>query len=129
MHCNSSIPSLPMLHPSTSMSRSVNIDRMETGYQHIVQSINNLAYQQLIRRGVDILSNIMRCPDMRRDGADEDVIGTYNVLIADLHEERKRSFLYNNYFSQQFENVINTDTQITSDDNDNTDSHNDSSTV
>ena len=80
-------PRSPHLPPSTWNGRSINMDRMEHGYNSIVDSINNLAYQQHIRRGVDItngvLSNVTRRSDLRQNGADVEVIETYNLLIAD----------------------------------------------
>ena len=84
---------------------------METGYQYVSQSINNLAYQQRIRRGEDItndiLENVIRQSDMRNEGADEDVIYMY-----DLHAKRRQSIVYNNYFSEQFGNMVNSDNAI-----------------
>ena len=110
-HCNSSILSTPTLPSSTGMVNSVNVDRMETGYHYIAQSINNLAYQQRIGRGVDIthdiLENVIRRSDMRNEGADEDVIYMY-----DLHAKRRQSIVYNNYFSEQFGNMVNSDNAI-----------------
>ena len=67
---------------------------------------------------------------MRRDGADDNVIHTYDLLITDLHAERTRSIVYGNYFSEQFRNVVGGDNTIsTSEDNKQTDSNNDSGTL
>ena len=55
----------------------------------------------------------------------------YDLLISDLHAERRRSIVYDNYFSSQFRNVIGGDNAAvsTSDDNDATDGNNDSGTL
>ena len=112
-HYNRNVSGLPTLPPSTSMSSAVNIDRMESGYRHIAESINNLAYQQRIRRGVDIMNDLLRNVERRSDliseGADPDVIATYDLVIADLREERIRANLYDSYFSNLFQNVVNND--------------------
>ena len=77
-----------------------------------------------------ILRNVERRLYLRRDGVDVEVIETYDLLIGDLREERRRSILYDNYFSTQFQNVIGTDNAVsTSDDNANTDSQNNNSTL
>ena len=77
-HYNNSISSLLILPSSTARSNCVNVDRMESGYHYTAQSINNFAYQQLIRRRVDIMSdllkNVERYANLKRNGVDEEVI-------------------------------------------------------
>ena len=48
----------PNLPTSTGSTRLLNIDQMEQGYTSIAESINNLGYQQRIRRVVDINKEI-----------------------------------------------------------------------
>ena len=107
---NSPIPFPMSLPPSTGTQSSVNIDRMEYGYQQIAQSINNLAYQQRLRRSVDISNDIVCNVEKRADlicnNADREVIDSYDLLIADLCAERERAQVYNKYFSSQFRNSM-----------------------
>ena len=74
------VSSYPTLPPSTGGHRSVNIDRMEMGYNSIVDSINNLAYQQHIRTRIDINLDIQVHADKKTnlmaDRAHESVITT-----------------------------------------------------
>ena len=112
-HYNDSSNHLPHLPPSTSGMGSVNMSRMEDGYQVIAHSINNLAYQNRIRRVADINNdlriNVEKRADLRNNGADEELLDVYTTIIADLRVERERANLYDEYFSNQFRNVVNHD--------------------
>jgi len=88
----------PNLPPSTGSARALDIDRMQHGYTSIAESINNLAYQQRIRRVVDInkdlVNNLQLKADMQAAEGDEHVIEQLSQTIADLQQERIASREY-----------------------------------
>ena len=99
------VGSPPVLPPSTSDTRAINMDRMEMGYTSIAESINNLAYQQRIRTRIDINRDIQQYvqvrSDLQRTGADDSVIAAYSQTLADLQEERVASGEYERYVSSR----------------------------
>ena len=80
------------LPPSTGSARAINVDRLEQGYTSIAESINNLAYQQRIRKRIDINKDLQHHVQMKSElqaqGADELIIATVLQTIRDLKEER-----------------------------------------
>ena len=103
----------PHLPPSTGNGRSINMERMEHGYNTIADSINNLAYQQRIRTRIDINRDIqqqihMRC-DLERSGASAALIESYTQTIQDLQEERVLAGEYEQYMSSRIQNMISRD--------------------
>lgn len=81
----------PSLHPSTCSARSINADRIESGYQFIAASINDLAWQHAVRGLHEINNNIIQTTTQKLALKYEDVnsglISTYTQKIVDLQEE------------------------------------------
>lgn len=98
------------LPPSTGTARSINIDRMEQGYTSIAESINNLAYQQRIRKRIDINKDLQHHVQMRFElqerGADAYMISTVSQTIKDLEEERVMSGEYERYVSTRISSLL-----------------------
>ena len=98
------------LPPSTGTARSINIDRMEQGYTSIAESINNLAYQQRIRKRIDINKDLQHHVQMKTElqarGADELMIATVEQTINDLQEERNMSGQYERYVSHRINSML-----------------------
>ena len=80
----------PKLPSSIVNARSVNIDRIDQGYTSIVELINNLAYQQMIFRVIDInkdlVHNVQLRADMQLSGGDVNVITQLDQTIDDLKD-------------------------------------------
>lgn len=93
-------------------ARSINIDRMEQGYYtSIAKSINNLAYQQRIRKRIDINKDLQHQmqtrAELQRTGADDLVIAAVLQTIQDLKEERGMSVDYKRYVLTKIRTMLN----------------------
>ena len=82
---------------------SINVDRMEAGYNFIAQSISNLARQQTVCRPDLITDDLIKTfkdkSDLQQIGADDSLLALYDQKINDLQNERRRSErFYNNKF-------------------------------
>ena len=99
------------LPPSTGSERSINIDRMEQGYTSIAESINNLAYQQRIRRVIDINDDLQRSVQLRVDlmsaGSDNLIVSQVEHTISDLEQERDDAREYQQYVLLQIRTMYN----------------------
>ena len=99
------------LPPSTGSGRSINIDRMEQGYTSIAESINNLAYQQRIRRVIDINNDLQRSVQLRVDlmsaGSDNLIVTQVEHTISDLEQECDDAREYQQYVSLKIHTMYN----------------------
>jgi hypothetical protein len=88
----SSSPSLP---PSTGTGRSINFDRLQSGYQIIASSLSDLARQQSVRGSnvinEDIIATYTKKFELEREGVDGVLIQAYDQKIKDLQTERDQS--------------------------------------
>ena len=83
---------------------------MEQGYTSIAESINNLAYQQRIRKRIDINKDLQHHVQMKTElqarGAEELMIATVEQTISDLQEERVMSGQYERYVSTRISSML-----------------------
>ena len=86
------------LPPSTRNSGSINIERMERGYNVIAQSIQTLAMQGRIRRVDEIDDEIIKViekkVELEQNGAAPQLIQAYDRKLVGLHEQREPAVLY-----------------------------------
>ena len=74
------------LPPSTGCHQSINIERMETGYQFIAASISNLDWQQVVR-GIHEINNDSISTTRERNGIDGD--GLLNMIYEAYDQKLK----------------------------------------
>lgn len=83
------------LPPSQRNNGSINIDRMENGFNNIASSLHNLAMQNRIRRVGDInnelIATIREKVELEHANADNAIIDAYNTKIDDLKAERTQA--------------------------------------
>jgi hypothetical protein len=82
------------LPPSTGQRDSVNIDRMETGFQFIAASIRDLARSQSVRGlnaiNNDIIQTTRERIGLAENGLPEMIYEAYDQKLKDLQEERRQ---------------------------------------
>ena len=91
---------------------------MEQGYTTIAESINNLAYQQRIRKRIDINKDLQHHvqlrAELRASGADKLMISTVTQTIDNLQEELGLSGNYDRYVQSRISSMMDHKTRFSS---------------
>ena len=97
-HVNFGLSTNPCLPPSTGQWQPFDINRMESSYVAFANSINNLATHQLVRRIIDVNSDIIATLQEKnisiRNGEDSAMVSTLDEKLRDLEEVLKVSRLF-----------------------------------
>ena len=99
------------LPPSTRNSGSINIDRMESGYAFIAQSIHSLAMQGRMRRVDEIDDEIIKMVEkkleLEQNGAAPQLVQAYENKLEGLRVQREHASQYDRMVMQNIHQLNN----------------------